>query len=384
MLKKLILVMSFLTTFIVAIGSSALAQTGLTLYTPYTGISVTPGENVNYSFDITNHTDEIQLVSFEVNGLPGDWDYDITASGNELHQLAIRPNEEQSISVDVNVPLEVEEGDYRFTVAASSESGVSENLPITLTISERGTFETELTTEQANMEGDADASFSYSLSLRNRTAEEQNYSLRAQAGPGWNVTFQVGGNNVTSVSVDSNETENINVVVFPPPSVEAGEYIIPVSASTNATSADLELEAVITGKYDIDFSTPSGLLSGNITAGRDKTFEMEVTNTGTRDLTDISFSSNTPMDWDVEFSPGTISTLEPGESQTVRATISASKNAIAGDYVVEMTASTDEAESKKEFRIQVETSMLWGWISILIILGVITGIFFLIRKYGRR
>jgi len=36
------------------------------------------------------------------------------------------------------------------------------------------------------------------------------------------------------------------------------------------------------------------------------------------------------------------------------------------------------------FRITVETSMLWGLIGVLIILVVIGGIYYLIRKYGRR
>ncbi|WP_218240965.1 hypothetical protein, partial [Pseudomonas sp. 2822-17] len=80
--------------------------------------------------------------------------YDISASGSQLHQLAVRPEDQQSISVNIDVPLEIEEGDYTFTMVATSNEGLSENLPITLTVSEGGTFETELTTEQANLEGD--------------------------------------------------------------------------------------------------------------------------------------------------------------------------------------------------------------------------------------
>jgi uncharacterized membrane protein len=68
----------------------------------------------------------------------------------------------------------------------------------------------------------------------------------------------------------------------------------------------------------------------------------------------------------------------------VTATIKADKNAIAGDYVVSMTAKTAEKSSDATLRMTVKTSVLWGWIGILIIIAVIGGVYYLFRKYGRR
>lgn len=43
-----------------------------------------------------------------------------------------------------------------------------------------------------------------------------------------------------------------------------------------------------------------------------------------------------------------------------------------------------EVTSNVEFRMTVETSLLYGWLGIMIIVVVIGVIWFLFRKYGRR
>jgi len=64
--------------------------------------------------------------------------------------------------------------------------------------------------------------------------------------------------------------------------------------------------------------------------------------------------------------------------------VKADKKAIPGDYVTNLNASTPEVSSKASFRISVRTSMLWGWVGILIIFMALGCVFYLFRKYGRR
>lgn len=189
---------------------------------------------------------------------------------------------------------------------------------------------------------------------------------------------------VTSVSLEPNDTQDIKVEAIPPQNVEADTYQIPISASTSNSSAELTLEAVITGSYDLKISTPNEVLSDRVTAGRSKKVEIVVTNTGTSPLIDVELDAETPSNWEVEFDTETVHELAPGASETVTATISAPKDAIAGDYVVEFTATTDQAKSEMVYRVSVETSTLWGIVAVLIIAGVVVGLYFIIRKYGRR
>ncbi|WP_208591621.1 COG1470 family protein [Gracilibacillus suaedae] len=364
--------------------SSVFAAGGLTLYTPYTGLSVTPGETLTYDVTVINDNSSIQNVSFDVNGLPEGWDYAITAGGNDISQLSIRGNNEQDLSLEVTVPLEIEKDAYSFELVADGEGDAYAELPFVTRVTEEGTFNSEFSSDQPNMEGHADATFSYSATLRNRTADEQTYALSAGTGEGWGVQFQADGNNVTSVTLEPNGSKDITVEVTPPTDVKADTYEIPVRATNSSTSSDLTLEAVITGSYEIAVSTPDGNLSADVTAGNNRTIDLVVENTGTATLNDISISASTPPNWESEFDESSIATLKAGESKTVKATLTAPDDAIAGDYVTTFTAETSEASSDADFRVSVETSTLWGIISVLIILAVVGGLYLIIRKYGRR
>ncbi|MBW8350083.1 hypothetical protein K0H71_11565 [Bacillus sp. IITD106] len=363
---------------------TANAAEGIELYTPYTGISVTPGESISYAFDVTNHTSSIQQVKVNLEDISKDWKYTVTSEGWDLKELSVKPGETKPLTIELSVPLKVEKGDYKFNAVATSSSGTKSKLPMLVTVSEQGTFTTEFTTEQPNLQGHSDTKFDYTAQLKNRTANEQNYALVAKAPKGWAVDFKADGDSVSSVKVESNATKSITISLTPPEGVKADTYKIPIAAINDSTSADMELEAVITGTYGIELTTPSGKLSENITAGREKTISVVVKNTGSAPLSDVTLSANTPQGWDVSFSPTKISSIEPGKTETVKATIESSDKAIAGDYVVEMTASAAEKSSDAQFRISVKTSLVWGWVGILIIVGVIGGIFYLIRKYGRR
>lgn len=377
------------TVFFFAFSGLVFATEGLILYTPYTGLSVTPGDSLSYSIDIINNTDEIKNVSFTLEDLPDKWDYTITSGGKDIKRLAIKSKEfehdnDRTISLEVEVPLQIQKGDYDFKVVARTLEGIRYELPLTISVTEKGVFKTEFSTDQSNMEGYSDSDFNYKATLRNRTAEKQHYALTANAPRGWDVRFKVSGDYVTSASVDSNESKTVYIYVEPPVNVKADTYDINIRASSGQTSEEIDLETVIKGKYDLELNTPQGLLSANIKVGGKKDIKLVVENTGTVVLRDIKLDSSTPINWNVKFDEKEISKLEPGEKTNINATITTSDKAIAGDYQLKITARTPEVSSSKTFRITVQTSLLWGWIGILIILIVIGVIYYFVRKYGRR
>ena len=350
------------------------------LYTPYTKISVPPGQSVDYSIDLINNSTGIRNVDISLSGVPRGWTYDLKSGGWKIGQLSVLPGERKSINLKVDVPLMVNKGLYRFKVLAGSY----DVLPLVVTVTEQGTFKTELSSTQLNMQGRANSTFTYNANLKNSTAEKQLYALIANAQRGWTVTFKANYQPVTSVSIEPNSTQALTIEVKPPENALAGTYKIPIGASTNTTSASLELEAVVTGTFGMELTTPTGLLSTDITAGEAKRTELVVTNTGSTDLQDIRLEAAAPLKWEVTFDPKTIAKLEPGKSEHVFATIKADKKAIPGDYVTNLEAKTPENSSKLSFRISVETRMLWGWIGVLIIIAAVGSVFYLFRKYGRR
>ncbi|GEL77752.1 COG1470 family protein [Tenuibacillus multivorans] len=379
---KILTIFALLFSFIQPITSNAAG--GITLFTPYTGLSVTPGESLSYDIDVTNDSAQVQQLDLSLQDLSGEWNYSISAGGQSINQLSVAPNQAQTFTIDLDVPLQIDQGSYTFNVVAQSNTGATTTLPITVNITEQGTFQTELTVDQPNMEGDADATFSYSLELSNKTAEEQNYSLQADAPEGWQVNFKADGSDVTSVKVKSRESKTVDVEVNPSEQVKRGTYEIPVIAQSGQTNSEVVLESVVTGTYDLNLTTSDGRLSADIQAGDDTNLDLVVKNEGTSDLSEISLSSSTPPEWNVEFSQDKIEQLKAGESVNVQATVHASDQAIAGDYVMTITANAPQSTSKADFRMSVKTSMLWGWIGVFMIVAVAASLFFLIRKYGRR
>jgi len=350
------------------------------LYTPYLELSAPPGESISYSVDVINRGSSTASVDLSFDTKGNNWTYELTAGGRAVNRLAVKSGESQTMNLQLEVPLEIDKGAYSFQLVA----GGSEPLPLTVHVTEKGTFRTELTTDQANMSGHAESSFSFSAKLRNRTSEKQNYSLQSAAQPGWNVTFNSGGKDVTSVEVEPNAEQSITINIKPPANITAGTYSIPVTASNNSTSAETKLEVVITGTYDMKLSTPNDLLSTDVTAGSERKIDLVVANTGSAQLKNVSLSASSPSGWEVSFEPSTVEAIEPGAEARVQATIKADKKALAGDYVVQMMASSPEKKADAQFRVAVKSSALWGWVGILIIAAVAAGIAHLFRKYGRR
>lgn len=378
--KRYKLFFAFLLAGLVFAGNKSVQAQRLILYTPYTNISVPPGESIDYSVQVLNKGGAVGNARLSISDLPEGWNYNMKSGGWTIGQLSVLPGETQTLDLTVDVPLKVDKGTYTFNLVAAG----SDVLPLTVNVSEQGTFKTQFTCEQTNMEGAADANFTFNTELKNSTAGEQTYSLRANAPRGWSVVFKPNYKQATSVSIAPNATTNISVEVDPPDQIKAGTYTIPVNASTSSTSAELELEVVVTGSYELELSTPTGRLSTDITAGDDENVELTVKNTGSSPLSGIELSASAPVNWEVVFDPATIPQLEPGKTASVIASIHADKKAIAGDYVATLTARTPEATSEASFRVAVETSMLWGWIGVLIILIAVGSVFRLFRKYGRR
>ncbi|MFR9709986.1 NEW3 domain-containing protein [Paenibacillus sp. MB22_1] len=379
--KAAFLLLILVTTLSVALSGvgKASAAGSLELFTPYLEWSAAPGESVSYSIDLVNHGSSTASANLSLETQSKDWKYELTADGREISRLAVKAGETQSFTLDLEVPLQINKGRYVFNLKADDAT-----LPLVVNVSEQGTFKTELTLDQANMEGHSDSTFTYSAVLRNRTTQKQTYAFNAQAEQGWDVRFKADGNSVTSVEVEPNTEKSITIEVKPPEQIKAGTYEIPISATSGDTTANAKIEAVITGTYDMKFSTVDDRLSTDVGAGSERKLTFVVQNTGSAELQDLSFSSAAPTDWEVSFEPSSITSIAPGESKQVQATIKSSKKSLPGDYIVSLTASSANKSANADLRVTVKSSVLWGWVGVLIILAVCGGIYYLFRKYGRR
>lgn len=235
-----------------------------------------------------------------------------------------------------------------------------------------------------NMEAPVNETFRYQARLKNSSGKTKIYELKAKIPDGWRVAFKARGSQITSINMESDKTENISIEINPAYGAKPSKYNIPVYAISNNDTLELKLEAVVEGAYDIELTTPSGRLSGEITEGEKAEIPLKVKNTGSLPLNEISLSSQTPPNWNITFSPSEIKHLDPGKTADILATMIVPDKTLAGDYVSRFNAKNVETKSTATYRMTVKTSMLSGGIGILVILVAISFVFYLIRKFGRR
>ena len=213
------------------------------LYTPYTKISVSPGASIDYSIDLINNTDELTNANLSVSGLGSSWKHEMKSGGWSLSQLSVLPKEKKTFNLKVDVPLKVNKGNYHFVVYAGNAK-----LPLDVVVAQQGTYQTEFTTDQPNMEGNSKSTFTFSTTLKNQTADQQLYALMANAPRGWNVIFKPNYKQATSAQVEPNSSQNVSIDITPPANVEA---------RPTRTFCTLPPDMRRTGKFVLGVTTPS-------------------------------------------------------------------------------------------------------------------------------
>jgi uncharacterized membrane protein len=235
-----------------------------------------------------------------------------------------------------------------------------------------------------NIEAAANETFRYSATLHNPGTTPLIYELTADAPAGWMVGFRAQGTPITALNMPGAKSEELSVEVIPSPNVKPGRYNIPIRAVSGRDTLSLELQAVVKGSYSIALTTPTGRLSDEVTSGAHREIHLTVKNTGTLLLKELELSAQLPPQWECTFEPAKIQQLAANASQEVIAKLRVPDKTIAGDYAATFTAKSQESNTQAVFRITVKTSLLAGWIGILVILAAIGMVWYLIRKYGRR
>ena len=379
--------------------TTALAAVGLTISTPYPAVTVDPGGTA--TFDLTITTTVAERVDIAVNSTLGEgWTTRLTGGGSTISAVftsttttdaspapAAAPT--ATATLEVSVPLDVQAGTYNVALEGTSAAGVTETLSLEMTVEQLGTGSVEMTTQNPVQRIRAGSSGTFDVGLRNDTNQEISFSLNVEGPLDWDLTAVPSGSTTAATFlVAAGSSTRITVTADTPEETEAGQYILTLSALGGPEPATIELGVEITGNYALNLTTSDGRLNSRVTVGADSKLSLAVQNSGSADLTGVTFSATPPSGWTVTFSPETVNLAAGADAQTVEATIHASEQAVAGDYSIDIRANfTSEGASANdsiEIRTTVETSPIWGFVGIAIIVLVIAGLFLVFRQYGRR
>ncbi|MCK9274711.1 MAG: NEW3 domain-containing protein [Syntrophales bacterium] len=344
---------------------------------------------VDLDLTFKNKGKKDEVIYFEYES-PSGWQARVKTYSFDISSIYVPAGEERSVTFNIEPDKETNPGVYFFKVNARSEDGAltaSRTLKATLTQKEKERQgEILLKTSYPVLQGPSDGKFEFSVSVNNETKKEQPFNLIAEPPKDWQVNFKPPFKDtfISSLVMKPDENQNVNVIVTPDRFASAGEYVIPITVSAGDLEAKVALQVNITGTYKIDAGTATGLLSLETQKGKAGNLSIYVKNTGSATLKDVSFLSVKPENWDVQFSPEKVVSLEPGSLKQVEVTIVPAEEALVGDYAVGINVNAERTSDDLELRVTVRSSAAWGWIGIGIIVIVIVGLFGLFLALGRR
>ena len=379
-----------------AFAMNAFAAGGLDLSTKYTGISAKPGDTLSFDLDFLNTSGTGMNTTLSADGLPEKWSGYFEGGSKTISSVYVSPNASTAgtdsdpnsglVSYSISIPDDAKKGDYSVNLhAAGNYEGASSDLTVRINVTDEAAGSNVLETTYPEQQGPSGTTFTFNSTLRNNSSSDQLYSLTADAPSGWTVTFKPSSQNaqVSSIDVASHGTSSMSITVTPPDSVEAGDYEIPVTATSSTQTLSANLKVTITGTYAIDVTTSDGRLSFDANVGRTKAVTLNVANNGNIDLNNVNLTAQAPSGWTVDFSESTIDTLPAGQTKEITMNVTPGKDAMSGDYTMTVTAKNEATSIDQVFRVTVKTSTRWGIIGICLIVLILLGLSEVFRKFGR-
>jgi len=259
----------------------------------------------------------------------------------------------------------------------------------------------KLETKYPSVQGNAGSIFEFEVKINYRGEVGREFQLSTNTPEGFLVTITPAyeTKEISSIFLGANlaypETIKVKTTPahllytekLPPP----GEYVITLTASSTdgKLAADIDLKVIITAKYDMSVETGGGLegrLNTKAAAGEDNHITLVITNTGTVPLEKLTFSSEKSAGWSVTFEPNEIDSIASGASREVDVNIKPPRKTVSGDYEVALKVDTKDnvAYKRLDIRVTVETSAIWSWVGIGIVIVVVAGLAVVFTRLSRR
>jgi uncharacterized repeat protein (TIGR01451 family) len=383
-MRKVTYVIALTMTVLAVFAAPVVAQTatGLTISTPYPGVTTDAGSTA--PFDLAVEAPSRRTVALAVDGVPDGWTATFRGGGIAVNQVATNPDAPPELRLDVIIPTGTAEGDYPMTVTATG-GGETASVPINVTVQGGAGGTVTLTPDFSGLQGPADETFPFNIEAANDTPAEVTLELQGEGPIGWVVEARPSGQSQAStITIDSGGTGRIQVTATPPVNVTEGSYDLRVTARGGGISVETPLAVQITGSYAMEMTTPDDRLNASVTVGQPSQFQLLVVNTGSAPLTNVEFTATPPSNWEVTFDTAAIASIPPGEVATVNATITPADGAIAGDYQISFRATVPETSANVEVRATVSPSAFGGMVGVGLILLVLAGLAWVFRRFGRR
>jgi len=232
----------------------------------------------------------------------------------------------------------------------------------------------------------AQIDFNFSVTAKNESASDMLVKLGADAPNGFTTVFKegYGTQELTSIPIKAGESKDISVAIKPAPETPAGSYPVLVTMTGDKAKAATKLSLDVAGQPSLTLTGQDDRLSGSAYAGQEKSFPMVIRNQGTAEARNITLSASPPSGWKVSLDPKQVADVPVDGEVKVSALVTPSAKALAGDYVVAMTASGNGQSESASYRLSVLTSTLWGVTGVGVIGAALLVLVGAVGRFGRR
>lgn len=357
----------------------------------YTNVTVGPGQEFEMDAEVVNPRKATVQVGIDVGAAPEGWTagFHSRYPSYPVKGIMVQGEKSTTLELKVKLPDDVEPGNYEVAVTARDGKGEKvENAKLFLSVS-AGKVDTgglKMESQYPVLSGTSGQTFKFGVDLKNETDNPLTTALAAQAPPGWVVKVkpQFEDTQISSIALKEDSSETLSVEIEPPLLGEPGDYPVVVRARSGAFAAQADLQVTLSGTQELNMGTVTGRLNGSVTAGEQGQIDFLVVNAGTAPLNNLAFISTKPEQWEVNFEPDKVDSLNPGEVREVKMEVTAPDRAVAGDYMLKVTSNSPDVAKSIDFRVTVSTPTIWGWIGALIVAVVVLGLAAVFIRLGRR
>ncbi|MDR0356438.1 MAG: hypothetical protein LBJ64_12010 [Deltaproteobacteria bacterium] len=358
----------------------------------YPGLVLVPDDPPELDITLINRGLEGDVFRFEVEA-PEGWTTELRRFNNVLTAIYLSSEDSTSLTLSLTPPegqAVLPLGKYAFTLRTTSLAGEKtreSRLNLEVVSGKISRDSLVLSTSYPEIAGPSDGRFSFSLDIRNNSAEDALINLSAETPRGWDFAFKPGyeDKQISSIHVPKGQNRSVSLDVAPAFQAEAGSYQVKVRAEEANASAETTVTVNLSGTYKIRAVSANDLLSASAEVGRPVSVTLFVVNEGSASQRELTFLAVKPDDWEVTFTPASVVNLEPRSNPVqVEMTITPAANALVGDYGLGVSVQGEKAQSALDFRISVRAGSAWTWLGVLLIVMAVSALALVFLRLGRR
>jgi uncharacterized membrane protein len=311
-----------------------------------------PDKIVSFELTVTNPSYYYDNFVLDISNptLPEGWRADFYSQNKKVKGVGIEGLSSITLTLKVTVPEDAFPSDYQFAAYANGQYSEAHCL-LTMTIESEPTVEYEVDIYCSNdwLVTYPGNNLTFNLRVTNNAPYRDNYliNINNPALPtNWSASFTVEENKVRSISLASEESVNLIMVVNVPKGIAYRDYQFRVNINGDYASTSQGLTVTVERvPRKISLECPIEIQS--VLTGQNTYFPIKVVNEGsqTENIFLTLIRTSAIMIWDITFSESQL-TLVPGGSAWVRLIVKSPGIVDQGNYTIELEAKAEDGELK--------------------------------------